>query len=168
MNWMTYFADFFRQRSADLQAILDAAGCREGWVQGEMFLHARQLHLETNATGYKFDLHCPTPPMIAEIKICGGDYAPKMKGYIQDDVKKLADAQGVWQRFLILVVDKRHPDTSLGRWLTTCEFPHLQTQEVALSEWVVVRMWQITDGAQRSLGADSDKAADGLTGAPQS
>ncbi|MCX6996475.1 MAG: hypothetical protein NTV49_05195 [Kiritimatiellaeota bacterium] len=150
MNWITYFADFFRRRSEHVQAILDAAGCREGWIQGEMFLHARDLHLKTNATGSKFDLLCPEPPMIAEIKICGGDYAPKMRGFIQDDVHKLACAGDVGQRFMILIVDNRHPETSLGRWLTACDFPHAERQDVTLSESVVIRMWQITEEAQPS------------------
>jgi len=144
MNWITYFEAFFRQRSERLHVILDAGGCREGWVQGEIFLHARDLHLETNTTPSKYDLLCPNPPMIAEIKICGGDYSPKMQGYIQDDVRKLATAEGDYQRFMILIVDNSCPTTTLGRWLTTCDFSHAERQDVTLSERVVIRIWEIS------------------------
>ena len=167
MNWMIYFTDFFRQHSEHIQSILDAAGCREGWVQGAMFLHARDLHLKTNATHSQFDLLCPDPLMIAEIKICGGDYNSRMRGAIQNDIQKLARVAGDWERFMILIVDNRNPHTSLGSWLTTCDFPHTQKHNVTLSESVVIRMWQITEEAQQSHGADSGKAMDGSTEAPQ-
>lgn len=149
MDWMAYFADFFRQKSERIQAMLDAEGCREGWLQGEFFLYARDLHLQTNTTRVKFDLLCPQPPMIAEIKICGGEYSQKMRGLIQDDVCKLARADGPWQRFMILVVDNRTPHTSLGQWLTACIFPNIQSQDVTLSKTLVVRMWQITEEAHQ-------------------
>jgi len=167
MNWIAYFTDFFRQRSEYVHSILDADGCRERWVQGEMFLHARGLHLKTDATRSRFDLLCPEPPMIAEIKICGGEYAPKMQKLIQDDVRKLERAAGDWERFMILVVDNRNPHTSLGRWLTTCDFPDTQKHDIALSKSVIIRIWRITGEAQRNLGANSSKAAEGLPGTPQ-
>lgn len=167
MNWIAYFTDFFQERSAHVHSILDAAGCREGWVQGEMFLHARDLHLKTNATRSRFDLLCPEPPMIAEIKICGGDYAPKMRQLIQDDVQKLGCAAGGWERFMILIVDNRNPHTSLGRWLTTCDFPDTQKHGITLSESVVIRIWRITRETRESLGVDSSKAAESHAGTRQ-
>jgi hypothetical protein len=83
--------------------------------------------------------------MISEIKICGGDYSPKMKALIEDDVNKLTNAEGAHQRFMILIVDNRHPDTTLGKWLTTCNFPHVKTQNVILSESLLIRMWEIAN-----------------------
>lgn len=59
MNWLAYFSDFFSQRAMQIETVLDAGGCREGWVQGEMLLHARNLNLRTNATKARFDMLCP-------------------------------------------------------------------------------------------------------------
>jgi len=143
MDWLTYFKDFFSQHMAKLEVVLNAAGCREGWLQGEFFVDGQELQIKTNATPKKFDLLCSSPPMIAEIKICGGDYAPKMRGYIQEDAEKLACVSGSYERFLLLVVDNRHPDTELGRWLTTCDFEHVRKDELKLSDTVIIRLWQI-------------------------
>jgi len=148
MDWIAYFDDFFSERAAKLAEMMKAAGCREGWVQGEMYLHGRDLEIETNATRLKYDILCKSPPMIAEIKICGGDYAPKMKGWIEDDVQKLSHAPEDYERFMILIVDTRVADTTLGRWLRTCDFAALRKHERALSESVTVRIWQVKDGAQ--------------------
>ena len=148
MDWMTFFDDFFSQRATELAVILDAGGCREGWVQGEMFLQGKDLAIKTNATSSKFDLLCLTPPMIAEIKLCGGGggyevNASKMRGWIKCDVQKLAHAEGEYERFFILIVDNRWPNTSFGQWLRTCDFPNIRKREKPLSESVTIRVWQI-------------------------
>jgi len=143
MDWFTYFKDFFSRHTDRLEALFDAAGCREGWLQGEFFIDGQELQIKTNATPKKFDLLCSNPPMIAEIKICGGNYASKMRGYIQEDADKLARASRNYERFLLLVVDNRHPDTELGCWLTTCDFEHVRKDELKLSDTLIIRLWQI-------------------------
>ena len=152
MDWIAYFDQFFSPRAEELAVIIDAAGCREGWVQGEMFLHGRDLGLRTNATRSRFDLLCPSPPMIAEIKICGGGYAQKMRGFIEGDVQKLSRAAGPYDRFMILIVDSRITDTPLGRWLTTCDFPHVRKHERCLSGLLAIRIWQTAGDAQGAAG----------------
>jgi hypothetical protein len=81
--------------------------------------------------------------MVAEIKVCGGDYAPKMREYIEADVRKLAQVPGECQRFVILVVDTREPATPLGKWLMSYEPAHKARYQRTLSERVLVRIWEI-------------------------
>lgn len=143
MDWLDFFEEFFTQRAESIAVIADAAGCREGWLQGEFFLCGRQMMLRTNATRRRFDLLCDDPPMIAEIKLCGGGYATKMKAFIENDVRKLRSDPSCRPKYMILVVDNRKPHTSLGRWLTTCSFPHTRERMCTLSEKLLVRIWEV-------------------------
>lgn len=150
MDWIAHFSDFFSRHSKPLEAILDAAGCREAWVQGQMFLDRGELQIKTNATRDKLDLRCADPPMIAEIKVCGGDYAAKMQAWIEADVDKLARVDGAYERYMILIVDNRNLRTRLGKWLTTCDFPHIRKDEQMLPPAVLIRIWQIPKDADCS------------------
>jgi hypothetical protein len=148
MDWIAYFDDFFSKRAAKLAEMMKAAGCREGWVQGELFLHGRDLGIETNATRLKYDILCKSAPMIAEIKICGGDYSPKMKGLIEDDVRKLGRDPGDRERFMILIVDTRKADSKLADWLRDPGFSDLKLDR-KFSESVAIKVWQVKTGAQQ-------------------
>lgn len=81
MSWPEQFLAFFRKVEAPLGVILNADGCREGWLQGEFFRHFR-----TPESGFlvncsycekrvKHDLHCHLPTeMISGLKVydlCG-------------------------------------------------------------------------------------------------
>jgi hypothetical protein len=145
MDWTEFFDNFFSQRATELAVIFDAGGCRHGWVQGEMFLEGKGLAIKIDATASRFDLLCSAPPMIAEIRLCGGGEtnAAKMWAWIEADVQKLAHAKGEYERFFILVIDNRWPDTPLGQWLRTCDFPNIRKREKPLSESVTIKMWQI-------------------------
>ena len=143
MDWISFFDAFFSQRAAELERILDAGGCREGWLQGEVFLYGRNVSIQTNASRRKHDLQCGLHPMIAEIKICGGDYAAKMRDYIENDVVKLAEAPDRCQRFMILVVDTRECSTTLGQWLSSYNPPHKARHERTVSASVLVRIWEV-------------------------
>lgn len=79
MNWIEYFNDFFAKLAGKISEILDAAGCRERWIQGELYLADRDLSIKTDAKRQRFDVFCESQPMIGEIKICGGDYSTKME-----------------------------------------------------------------------------------------
>jgi hypothetical protein len=142
MNWTQQFRDFFTSRKEQLAEILDAGGCREGWLQGEIYLHFRKTNLQTNATGKKYDLFCDAPPMVGEIKICGGDYQPKMKGLIISDIQKLRKSPAEYQRFMILVVDTRKLDTPLGRWLISPGFAQENAERLKGNGFEVL-IWEI-------------------------
>ena len=147
MDWGTQFRAFFEARQDEIAHILDAGGCRECWLQGEFYLAFRDKCLKTNVTSKKYDLRCEADgvrPMIAEIKICGGDYSPKMQGYIEDDVRKLVSAGSAFERYMILVIDTRI-GSKLRKWLSNfC--PDVLHEKVldAESEKFTVRIWKIT------------------------
>jgi hypothetical protein len=158
LDWLAYFEQFFRERAEPLAQILDADGCREGWLQGEFFLHGRhnKTGLQTNAGPRKYDLRCDQPPMIpmiAEIKICGGSYSPKMRGLLEADVAKLRQDASASAKFMILVVDRRVTDTPLAEWLMRYAPAHARGRECPLSERVVVRMWELNSAQPNSAPA---------------
>ena len=95
-----------------------------------------------NATAKKYDLYCEAPPMAGEIKICGGDYQPKMKGLILADVDKLRKAPPDHQKFMILVIDTRKLDTPLGRWLISPGFAQEETSRIRGTGFETV-IWEI-------------------------
>ncbi len=115
MNWNTFFISFFKKNKLQIEQILDSCGCREGWLQGQLYL-ANPKKLLTNNGPLKFDLASTDSKMIAEIKICGGDYNSKMKSLINSDVAKLKRANAA-EKYMILLVDTRHLDSNLGQWL---------------------------------------------------
>lgn len=153
LDWLAYFARFFWQAAAPLAEVLDADGCREGWLQGELFRYGRRHgpKLSTNASvgsrRRKFDLLCKCPPMVAEIKICGGSYQTKNRGMIRDDVEKLLRAGDCFAKILVLVVDRRVTDTKLADWLATWNPPdppgHRRALQRDVSDRVTVRMWEL-------------------------
>ncbi len=81
--WMDRFARFFRDRGADLADVLDAARCREGWVQGELYLrmraHAPGFRVNAKSAEKFFDFHAPEPePLVGELKLLGDGYQRKV------------------------------------------------------------------------------------------
>jgi hypothetical protein len=142
MKWMAFFKAFFKSEAKDISKMLDAGGCREGWLQGELFLRAPHATLQTNATRRKYDLYSKRPAMVAEVKICGGDYQSKMQALIESDVQKLRTALGNTQRFMILLVDTRCRGSSLGKWLLTQDFPHTEYCDVKGTHFTA-RIWKI-------------------------
>ena len=152
-DWLAHFERFFQHVAAPLGVVLDADGCREGWLQGELYRYGRgnPPRLSTNASTSsrrrKFDLLCKSPPMVAEIKICGGSYQTKTKRMIEEDVEKLRRADDSSARVLILVVDRRVTNTELAGWLLTwnpTDPPkYMRAIRRDVSDWVTVRMWEL-------------------------
>ena len=102
--------------------------CREGWLQGELFRAGRDLDLRVNeyslGKGAKIDVSAGgDPPMVAEIKIVGADYQPKMRGYIEADVERLrsVDDPGI-ERFMILIIPRSDARGVLSDYLEGCSF----------------------------------------------
>ncbi len=80
--------------------------------------------------------------MVAEIKICGGDYQPKMKGLIEADVRKLESDPQNREKYMILVVDTRGADTPLREWLMTCKFGDDPPSQIQSTNFVA-RIWKV-------------------------
>ena len=139
---MEFFETFFARHKEQLARLLDAGGCREGWIQGQMFLDAPPRFLKTNATKRNYDLYSEAPLAIGEIKICGGDYQPKMQGRIEKDVKKLRQSEAT-EKYMILIVDTRVKATRLGKWLASCDFAREEYREFEGRDFKV-RVWKIT------------------------
>jgi hypothetical protein len=145
MNWIEFFTSFFKAQKGRINRILDAGGCRECWLQGEMYLHAKAKHkvLLTNASSNKFDLSSGKGRMVAEIKICGGDYQYKMTGLIEADVLKLKNAQQDKEKYMILVVDTRKVKTKLGKWLKAYKVDGAPPSQQIPSTHFVAKIWEV-------------------------
>jgi len=146
-DWLDLFECFFRDHTIPLARILSASDCREGWLQGEFFLFGQRqgLKILIGSMEKRFDILCDDPPMVGEIKISGGTYAGKMKGWIEHDVDKLATHVTKYPKYMILVVDNDAHRTTLGKWLLTCDFPHKRFREIKLCEGLLVRIWELED-----------------------
>ncbi|WP_137105596.1 hypothetical protein [Azospirillum argentinense] len=87
--WFDYFHAQFDALAADLGVVLDASGCREGWLQGELFRRSPDQDFAVNTYPYtdiggKADLEGLRPcvtggeaAMVAELKVVGGRFAKK-------------------------------------------------------------------------------------------
>lgn len=127
LDWLAHFEQFFLHIATPLAVVLDADGCREGWLQGEFYRYGRRhgpklsTNTSTDSPQKKFDLLCGCPPMLAEIKIAGGNYYAKVKGMIADDVERLLQADHSFTKVMILVVDRKVTTTKLAKWLMQWE-----------------------------------------------
>jgi hypothetical protein len=128
-DWLRFFDQTLAQIHRELAVVLDAPGCREGWLQGEFFRAGRKYDLAVNTYPFgkraKADLSAGDPvKMVAEIKIVASWYQPKQRYAVEADVSRLKaiKRKGV-ERFMILIVPGATDATrTLGRWLTTCSF----------------------------------------------
>ena len=78
---MNTFEEFFHHNAENIGVVLYAEGCREGWIQGEMYRQSTDENFVVNSYKLKncpgtVDLYGKTPngsdksqPMVAEIKI---------------------------------------------------------------------------------------------------
>jgi hypothetical protein len=145
-DWMKFFVQTIDAIHEPLAVVLTASGCREGWLQGELYRAGRDYDLGVNeyslGSRQTADLSCgDDPDMLAEIKIVGADYYPKMRGYIESDVERMrAVSTAGTQRFMILIIPHSNAKTNLGEWLTTCSF----SRTCAEREWPSfrLRIWQ--------------------------
>ena len=125
---MQFFDSFFRDTRESLAVVLNASGCREAWLQGELFRAGRSRDLRVNEFGLgarrKADLYCPVNPrMISEIKTIGADYYSKQQYALDDDVQRLREAtESDLERYMILVIPRSDSDTTLGHHLRSVTF----------------------------------------------
>jgi len=86
---MKVFCEFFDRNSSNIGEVMYAVGCREGWLQGEMFRQSLDEHLEVNS--YKIEgsrkaldlqsfgprTEYPPKAMVGEIKIIATSFDNK-------------------------------------------------------------------------------------------
>jgi hypothetical protein len=89
MSWSDRFLGLFAKIASPLAVVLDAEGCREGWLQGEFYrhFHTPQNDFRVNCScgdkRAKHDLYCEHPAkMAAELKVYGlsGYYRKNLYG----------------------------------------------------------------------------------------
>jgi hypothetical protein len=106
--------------------------------------------IKTNSESEKFDLVSETHPILAEIKICGGDYQGKMRNLIKADIVKLTNAQrgpAKYVKYMILLIDTRTLETSLGKWLN--DFHASEEMEEVLGKNFKARIWKMEETKPR-------------------
>lgn len=107
-----WIPDFFSRNAGRIEQILPASGCRELWLQGEIYLYLSGDGLLTNATQRKYDLYMEGC-FVMELKLLGGDYQRKVLGYLNKDFEKLERHVGKEQKYVLLVLDNRCQSTTL-------------------------------------------------------
>lgn len=82
--WANQFRQFFLKRGDDIATVMRVSGCREGWLQGELYraFHHQKLALNSYPLGRRrtADFCCAEPhrKMVGELKIIAADHQSKM------------------------------------------------------------------------------------------
>lgn len=145
--WEPFFLEFFDSVAEPLGIVVRAWGCREGWLQGELFRYGRDRKLRVNEYSLggnkKADLcSFDEPRMVAEIKILGADYNSKGRYALDTDVERLrAIEDAELERYMILVVPHSRVDSSLGRYLAgVCYSSHCVERDYPAFK---LRLWRL-------------------------
>jgi hypothetical protein len=87
MSWPDRFLALLAEISRPMAVVLNADGCREGWLQGEIYRHFSaqydgfRVNHSYRSRRVKHDVYCPLPnEMVAELKVYG------MRGYLNKNV----------------------------------------------------------------------------------
>jgi hypothetical protein len=127
-NWLKFFETTIKAIREPLSVVITASGCREGWLQGELFRAGRRYDLRVNEhrlpERQTADVSCgDRPDMLAEIKIVGAGFLPKMEGYIERDVRRMREVSSHGtERYMILIIPESDAKTKLGEYLDECLF----------------------------------------------
>jgi hypothetical protein len=145
--WEQFFLDFFDYSAESIGVVVSARGCREGWLQGELYRAGRRRGLRVNEYPLgglkKADLRCQEPPrMVAEIKVLGADYEGKMRYALDADVERLTAIDDTeLERYMVLVIPNSEVRSSLGDYLTgVCYSPHCVEREYPEFK---LRLWRL-------------------------
>ncbi|MCG6272310.1 hypothetical protein K6U70_09040 [Vibrio vulnificus] len=106
MDNLDWVSEFFGVHQNQISRIFQAGGCRELWLQGQIFLYLEQDGLQTNATKNKFDLY-QKGAFVCEIKVLGGNFQAKVKSGLRSDFDKLASKEMLEDKYVMLVLDKQ-------------------------------------------------------------
>jgi hypothetical protein len=140
-DWLKFFVKTIGDIKNPLSVVLSASGCREGWLQGEIFRAGRKYDLRVNefrlGKRQTADISCGKgPSMLAEIKIVGANYLPKMQGYVESDAARMrAVSTAGTERFMILIIPDSDASTKLGKYLHSCSFSAVCVEHI----WPVFR-----------------------------
>ena len=87
MTWIEALREFFQRIEAPLSVILNANGCREGWIQRKIFCHFRptdatfKVNCSHASNRIKHDIVCGRPEsLVAEMKVYG------LHGYLEKNL----------------------------------------------------------------------------------
>ncbi|HEV3143945.1 MAG TPA: hypothetical protein VGZ47_08690 [Gemmataceae bacterium] len=149
--WEQFFLEFFDCSAETISVVLDAWGCREGWLQGELYRAGWRRGLRVNEYSLggskKADICCLEPPkMVGEIKIVGADHKAAMRDFLDEDVRRLGaiDEPGL-ERFMILVVPKSDFSSRLGDYLSSvCFSSHCVERDYKEFK---LRLWRLDKSA---------------------
>jgi hypothetical protein len=149
MSWSDRFLTLFAEIAGPLADVLNADGCREGWLQGELYRHFRRhsngfrVNFSYRSGRVKHDLYCSPPnEMVAELKVFG------LRGYLN---KNLCGQSNI-DRFLPAVAGTRV-------MLRRDEIDRLQPASGSyLAD--VRRLWQLPDLLERYMILVLQKAHD--------
>lgn len=149
MLWLNFFEASIGAIHKPLAVVLNAGGCREGWLQAELFRAGQRYDLKVNhhslGKGKKADLSCGDgPQMLAEIKIVGAGYQSKMRHYIDSDARRMKRASTSKTKcFMILLIpdSELDSDSTLKTYLHSCSFGPKPVER----SWpgFKLRMWEI-------------------------
>jgi hypothetical protein len=145
--WEQFFLDFFDYSAESIGVVMCAWGCREGWLQGELYRAGWRRGLRVNeyplGGNKKADLCCPqSPRMVAEVKVLGADYYGKMRYALDADVERLtAIPDADLERYMVLVVPNSEVRSSLGDYLASvCYSPCCVEREYPKFR---LRLWRL-------------------------
>src|SRR6266404_1413768 len=145
--WEQFFLDFFDRSAESIGIVVHAWGCREGWLQGELYRAGCRRGLRVNeyplGGNKKADLCCrESPRMVAEVKVLGADYQGKMRYALDSDVERLTAIQDVeLEKYMVLVIPNSEMQSSLGEYLdSVCYSAHCI--ERGYPEFKV-RLWRV-------------------------
>ncbi|MBE8567781.1 MULTISPECIES: hypothetical protein [Vibrio] len=128
MSNISWMSDFFDVHGNQISKIFKAGGCRELWLQGQIFLYLEQEDLQTNATKSKYDLY-QEGVFACEVKVLGGNFQSKVMNSLRADFDKLTSKEIPEEKYVLLVLDKQEgTSTKLYRSLST--FSHKAGQKV--------------------------------------
>ena len=148
VDWPGFFINSIDKIQKRFAVALDAGGCREAWLQAELYCAGRERGYDLNVNHHclgdrkKADLSCDDPPtMLAEIKVVGAYDSLKMPGLIEADVQRMRKAHKSAERYMILVIRVSEDKTKLSKYLDTCCFAK-KCREHAWKDFKV-RIWRV-------------------------
>lgn len=145
--WEQFFLDFFDYAAESIGVVVYASGCREGWLQGELYRAGWRRGLRANefplGGNQKSDLSCrESPRMVAEVKVLGADFQGKMRYALDADVARLtAIPDAELERYMVLVIPNSGVQSLLGDYLrSVCYSPTCVEREYPKFR---LRLWRL-------------------------